>query len=137
MNLVILSVGSNIDPLQNVSKAAGILAGMKCLISVSSFHRTEPQGFSDQPEFLNGAFYIKTDLTQPVLNQRLKEIEAELGRVRTSNKHGPRTIDLDIVAFNGEIIDPDYHLYPFVRESVDEIFDQIRSKKWKRKIEVA
>ena len=64
-------------------------------------------------------------------------IETELGRKRTANKNGPRTIDLDIVVFNGEIIDQDYYRYPFVKTVVDEIFKQIRRKKWRRKIKIA
>lgn len=136
MNLVILSVGSNIDPLTNVTKAAEILAEINYLISVSRFMKTSPEGNPDQPDFLNGAFYIKTGLDQVSLKDKLKDIEAKLGRTRTSNKNGARTIDLDIVVFNGEVTDPDYERYAFVKKSVDEIFDQIRSKKWKRKIEV-
>jgi len=134
MNQVIVSVGSNMDPLENIGKAADILDGMDFLVSVSRFIRTSPEGFKEQPDFLNGAFYIETSLAEPELKSCLKKIEARLGRIRTENKNGPRTIDLDIVAFNGEIIDPDYHRYPFVKSSTDEIFEQIRSRKWQREI---
>ena len=136
MNLVILSVGSNIDPLANIKKAAVILSGLNCLISVSRFQKTSPEGDPEQPDFLNGAFYVKTSLDQGQLRDKLKEIEAQLGRVRTSNKNSPRTIDLDIVVFNGKIIDPDYDQYIFVKKSVDEIFEQIRRKKWKKEIKI-
>lgn len=136
MNLVILSVGSNIDPLTNVTKAAEMLAEINYLISVSRFMKTSPEGNPDQPDFLNGAFYIKTVLDQISLKDKLKDIETKLGRIRTSDKNGPRTIDLDIVAFNGKVTDPDYERYVFVKKSVDEIFNQIRSEKWKRKIEI-
>jgi len=134
MNQVIVSVGSNMDPLENIGKAADILDGMDFLVSVSRFIRTSPEGFKEQPDFLNGAFYIETSLAEPELKSLLKEIEGRLGRIRTENKNGPRTIDLDIVVFNGEIIDPDYHRYPFVKSSTDEIFEQIRSRKWQREI---
>lgn len=137
MNLVILSVGSNIDPLDNIKKAADILADLDCLVSVSEFIKTSPVGYPDQPEFLNGAFYIRTSLAKTELKNRLMTIETELGRKRTANKNGPRTIDLDIVVFNGEIIDQDYYRYPFVKTVVDEIFKQIRRKKWRRKIKIA
>ena len=136
MNLVILSVGSNIDPLENIGAAAEMLSETDCLISVSRFLKTSPEGYPHQPDFLNGAFYIKTELDQFSLKNKLKDIEAKLGRIRTSNKDGPRAIDLDIVVFNGVVTDPDYDRYTFVKNSVDEIFDQIRSNKWKRTIEV-
>jgi 2-amino-4-hydroxy-6-hydroxymethyldihydropteridine diphosphokinase len=136
MNLVILSVGSNMNPLTNIKKAAEMLSEINCLISVSQFIKTSPEGNPDQPDFLNGAFYIRTRLGRSSLKDKLKEIESKLGRIRTSDKNGPRTIDLDIVVFNGEVIDPDYDRYTFVKKSVDEIFKQIRSKEWKRMIKV-
>lgn len=134
MNLVILSVGSNIDPLANIRKAAETLTRLNCLISVSGFRETRPEGDQDQPDFLNGAFYVKTSLDHGQLRDKLREIESQLGRVRNLNKNSPRTIDLDIVVFNGKIIDPDYERYIFVKKSVDEIFEQIRRKKWKKEI---
>lgn len=136
MNLAIVSVGSNIEPLENIIRSAKTLDEMDCLVSVSSFRKTSPQGMPEQPDFLNGAFYVRTSMNQADLRSRLKEIESSLGRIRTENKNAPRTIDLDIVAFNGEIIDSDYYRYPFVKEAVDEIFSQIRSKQWKKTIKV-
>ena len=137
MNLAIISVGSNIEPLENIVQASKALAEMGWLVSVSAFRRTKPEGMTAQPDFLNGAFYIRTPLNQSDLESRLKEMESYQGRVRTSNRNAPRSIDLDIVAFNGEIIDSDYYRYPFVKEAVDEIFSQIRSKQWKKTIRVA
>jgi len=136
MNLAIISVGSNIEPLENIVQAAKSLAEIGWLVSVSAFQRTKPEGMTDQPDFLNGAFYIRTPLNQADLESRLKKMESSQGRVRTSNKDSPRTIDLDIVAFNGEIIDSDYYRYPFVKEAVDEIISQIRSKQWKKTVRV-
>ena len=59
------------------------------------------------------------------LKDYLKNMEKILGRVRTENKNGPRTIDLDIVVFNNKIIDNDFYKYDFVRNSVLELTPNI------------
>jgi 2-amino-4-hydroxy-6-hydroxymethyldihydropteridine diphosphokinase len=51
----------------------------------------------------------------------LRLMEDRLGRVRTANKFGPRTIDLDIVVWNGEIVNADYSERDFVRDAVREL----------------
>lgn len=127
MNNVIISVGSNIDPEKHVFKARQILAKDQKLIDESKFIKTSPRGFLDQGEFLNGAFFISTNLDARHLKQYLKSIEHNLGRIRTSNKNGPRTIDLDIVVFNNQIVDQDYFQYDFVKFAVDEIRSRNRS----------
>lgn len=55
------------------------------------------------------------------MKAHLKKIETQLGRVRTNNKNGPRTIDLDIVKIDGNIVDDGYYKYGFVKKSVDEL----------------
>lgn len=65
----------------------------------SSLYRTAPVGVLDQPEFLNQVIAIATRLTPHALLHALLQIERELGRVR-EKKWGPRTIDLDILAFD-------------------------------------
>lgn len=65
----------------------------------SSLYRTAPVGVLDQPEFLNQVIEIATRLTPQALLHTLLQIERELGRVR-DKKWGPRTIDLDILAFD-------------------------------------
>ena len=50
-----------------------------------------------------------------------KKIEDKMGRDRTAPKFGPRNIDLDIVVWNGEIVDDDYYTRDFLQKSVREI----------------
>lgn len=123
MNSAVISVGSNIEPEKNVERAREIISSQERLVSVSRFVKTRPVGLKDQPDFLNGAFLIETEKDADELRASLKAIEKRLGRKRTSEKYGPRTIDLDIVVFNGEVIDGDYFNYNFVRDSVDELFN--------------
>jgi len=59
------------------------------------------------------------------LKRRLREIESGLGRVRTANKNGPRTIDLDILVWNGEVVDADVYERGFLRDSIIELLPGI------------
>ncbi len=55
------------------------------------------------------------------MKTRLREIESGLGRVRTGNKNGPRTIDLDILVWNGEVVDDDVYEREFLKTSIREL----------------
>jgi 2-amino-4-hydroxy-6-hydroxymethyldihydropteridine diphosphokinase len=64
----------------------------------SSAYETEPQGdLLDQPDFLNAAVAIETELGPEDLLDACKAIERELGRAAGGVRHGPRAIDLDLL----------------------------------------
>ncbi len=121
LNLVIVGVGSNIDPHKNIRKAKELISKEYIIVKSSRFIKTKPIGYEDQPDFLNGGWLIKTDLTQGLFKQFLKGIEDKLGRIRTENKYGPRTIDLDIVLWNGVVLDNDYYDRGFLKSIVKEL----------------
>jgi dihydroneopterin aldolase/2-amino-4-hydroxy-6-hydroxymethyldihydropteridine diphosphokinase len=103
VNQVFVSLGSNIDAGQNLREAVKRLASRCHLLGVSPVYETQPVGKTDQPNFLNAAALIETDLPAMELKSEvLSAIEAELGRVRTADKNAPRTIDLDISLFDDE-----------------------------------
>ena len=68
--------------------------------AASHLYRTKPWGDADQDDFLNACIRIATALEPLPLLAELKRIEARLKR-RKTRRWGPRTIDLDIVAFEG------------------------------------
>jgi dihydroneopterin aldolase/2-amino-4-hydroxy-6-hydroxymethyldihydropteridine diphosphokinase len=104
-NWVYISLGSNIEPERNLPEAVRRLARHCHLLAVSPVYETQPVGTTEQPNFLNAAVLIETDLTASDLKTRvLQGIEQELGRVRTADKFAPRTIDLDISLFNSEVL---------------------------------
>jgi dihydroneopterin aldolase/2-amino-4-hydroxy-6-hydroxymethyldihydropteridine diphosphokinase len=106
VNRAFISLGSNIDPEHNLQGAVQRLANRTRLLAVSRVYQTKPVGKTDQPDFLNAAVLVETELTARELkSQVLGAIEAELGRVRTEDKNAPRTIDLDISLFNDEILE--------------------------------
>lgn len=117
----IIGIGSNINPEQNIAAALSFLRQEHKLVSVSSLIKTSPIGIADQPDFMNGAAKVLTVMEITDFKSYLKDIEDRLKRDRTVPKYGPRTIDLDIVIWDGEIIDPDYYSRDFLRVAVDEI----------------
>jgi 2-amino-4-hydroxy-6-hydroxymethyldihydropteridine diphosphokinase len=71
------------------------------VVAVSGFRETEPVGDVDQPPFVNAACALETELAPRELLDRLLAIERELGRRRDGPRFGPRTIDLDLLLYNG------------------------------------
>jgi 2-amino-4-hydroxy-6-hydroxymethyldihydropteridine diphosphokinase len=118
---VIISVGSNIDPETNIARMIELLGQEVEITGLSPMVKTKPIGIVNQPEFTNGALKLKTILERQELKNLLRKIEDQLGRDRNLPKFGPRTIDLDIVVWNGEIIDQDYYTRNFLRTAVDAL----------------
>ena len=113
-----IGLGANLgDPQKAIQSALRLLVSKSdtSVTAVSSFYRTAPVGFDDQPDFLNGVARVKTSLGSGVLLERLLEIEAEIGRIRTSERFGPRVIDLDLLLFGDQIIDSDVLSVPHPR----------------------
>ena len=117
----IIGIGSNIEPELNIASALFFLRQEQEFVSVSSLIKTSPIGIPDQPDFLNGAAKILTTMEIADFKSYLKDIEDRLKRDRTVPKFGPRTIDLDIVIWEDEIIDPDYYNRDFLKQVVDEV----------------
>ena len=96
---VVVALGSNVgDSLSYLRQATQVLGGVLSNLKVSPIYRTAPMYVQDQPPFLNAAVsgtYAEGPLQ---LLQKLKKIEAEIGR-QTRARYGPREIDLDLVAF--------------------------------------
>lgn len=100
-----LVLGSNIEPEKNLRLALEKLARECDLLAVSQAWETLAEG-SPGPNFLNAAALIGTNHSAVDLKFKiLRKIEAELGRVRSADKNAPRTIDLDILIFDGEILE--------------------------------
>ncbi len=122
-NICIIGIGSNIEAEENIRTMLGILKTRVEVLKVSAMLKTKPVGIIDQADFTNGAVKIKTELEQEELKQLLKSIEDEMGRDRSQSKYGPRCIDLDIVVWNGRIVDEDYYTRDFLQKNVKEIID--------------
>ena len=128
-----LSLGANLGDkrkqLRQAIELISLLDGVD-LLSVSHFYETAPWGIENQPNFINAAVKIKTDLKPIKLLNAIQGIERKLGRIR--NEHwGARTIDIDILIIDDMIIDSKRlqvpHLFMFERDFVmvplSDIFD--------------
>jgi 2-amino-4-hydroxy-6-hydroxymethyldihydropteridine diphosphokinase len=105
MNQAILLLGSNIDPLENLPSAIEKLRESCQVASISPAWETQAVG-SLGPNFLNAAVQVLTEMDQDLFKvQVLRSIEAGLGRIRTINKNDPRTIDIDIITWNHQVVD--------------------------------
>jgi 2-amino-4-hydroxy-6-hydroxymethyldihydropteridine diphosphokinase len=95
-----LGLGSNVgDREEHLRAALGLLRERGLEVeAVSSTYETEPVGeVLDQPDFLNAAARIKTDLDPEALLDLCKEIEAERGRALDAPRHSPRPLDVDLL----------------------------------------
>jgi 2-amino-4-hydroxy-6-hydroxymethyldihydropteridine diphosphokinase len=105
MNEAYLLMGGNVgERLIYLEKAAKALEN-SCgnILKTSHVYETEAWGSGTRESFLNQALVLETPMKAAELMQALLDIEEKLGRIRTE-KYGPRTIDLDILLFNNEII---------------------------------
>jgi len=106
MNHTFLLLGSNDGDryfwinqgIELIEKQCGIL------VCKSSLYKTAAWGLENQPSFINLAVELKTNLTDSELLQQIHNIEQKLGRQRFV-KWGQRTLDIDILFYNNEIID--------------------------------
>jgi 2-amino-4-hydroxy-6-hydroxymethyldihydropteridine diphosphokinase len=75
------------------------------VVRVSTLRETDPVGYVDQPQFLNGVVELETELPARGLLTRLLAIERKLGRTRGDGPPlGPRTIDLDLLLYGEDTI---------------------------------
>ena len=100
MTVGYLGLGSNVgDRIANLRAARDALGRHGVTVTASSSaYETEPQGeVLDQPDFLNAAVRIDTDLWPEELLDACKAVERELGREIGGPRHGPRAIDIDLL----------------------------------------
>lgn len=103
------------------------------IMHVSSIYESEPVGTVQQPLFLNAVIKASTDFSAAKLLEFLQSVETRLGRIR-DQVWGPRTIDIDILLYNGLILDqpdliiphPRLHQRAFVLVPLCEIDPSIR-----------
>ncbi len=122
-----LLLGSNIEPEKNLPRAVDLLRQQVSLLRTSSVWQTPPVGHPG-PDFLNMAVLVTTSLSAKDLKESvLRPLEASLGRVRSADKNAPRTIDLDIILFDGQLMDAGLYTYAHRAVPVAELLPDLRS----------
>lgn len=137
MSIAFVGIGTNMgDRLSNIKKAIealNLLPNTK-IESVSNIYETEPWGFKEQDNFLNGVIKLNTKLSPTALLGGLLGIEAAMGRVRRI-KNGPRILDLDLLIYDNVtlntpelilphpfILEREFVLKPLIELNDDEIY---------------
>lgn len=102
-----LHLGTNKgDKQKNLSQAIKAVRALGTVDLISSVYETEPWGNTDQDVFYNIACELRTDLKPMALLDAISKIEDDMGRIRTE-KWGSRVIDIDIIAYENQVIDTD------------------------------
>jgi 2-amino-4-hydroxy-6-hydroxymethyldihydropteridine diphosphokinase len=130
MNQLVILLGCNLGnceitfhkAIESIENELG-----KCALK-SSFYKTKAWGNENQNDFLNQCLIIETAFSAAICLEKILKIEESLGRKR-EEKWGPRTIDIDILFFNSEIVDkpnlqiphPYLHLRRFTLEPLHEL----------------
>jgi 2-amino-4-hydroxy-6-hydroxymethyldihydropteridine diphosphokinase len=114
MAIAYISIGSNINPAENVLESLRLLAQQVRIVNISTVYLTEAIDRPEQPKYYNTVIAIETQQSPADLKYNiLRPIETQLGRKRTEDKSAPRPIDLDILIYedyvisNPELVIPD------------------------------
>jgi len=102
---VFIGLGSNLsNPIKQVLSAIDALKSLEssALICTSSLYKTAPMGPQDQPNYINAVAKIETQLSPLVLLRKLQSIESQHARTRDTGRWGARTLDLDILHYEGQ-----------------------------------
>lgn len=122
---VCICLGSNIEPIRNIREALEILGRHVLIIRQASIWESPPYQ-SRGANFLNTAVWVQTSLNETRLKDLvLRNIESELGRARTADKYAPRTIDLDIVTYDDQVLDDDLWSLAFMAIPISEIHPEL------------
>jgi 2-amino-4-hydroxy-6-hydroxymethyldihydropteridine diphosphokinase len=124
-----LLLGSNIQAAQNLARGVNLLGQKVKVVRLSSIWETPSVGTAG-PDFLNMAMLITTFLEAGKLKEQvLQPLEAQLGRVRNADKNAPRPIDIDIILFDGRLLDPNLFRYAHRAVPVAELLPDYQSER--------
>lgn len=106
-DIAYIGLGSNLgESLDTFDRAIDAIDNLKycAVINRSSNYASKPMGPQDQPDYVNAVIAVETQLSPHDLLHGLQQIELSHGRVRKSERWGPRTLDLDILLFGDQTI---------------------------------
>ncbi|MEK6191363.1 MAG: 2-amino-4-hydroxy-6-hydroxymethyldihydropteridine diphosphokinase [Chloroflexota bacterium] len=101
-----VGLGGNLArSLEAFANAVVSMTAVAQVRGVSSLYRSAPRERENQPDFINAALVLETELTPRPLLAELKAIERRIGRDPFGERYGPRVIDLDLLAIDDLCID--------------------------------
>lgn len=130
------------------------------LVQLSPIYETEPWGFEHEQNFLNQVVVLESDFAPLLVLDLCQDIEKKMGRVRKKNRYSERTIDIDILFYEDQIINSERleiphprmkerkfalcplkdvaedFIHPVFQKSIAELFDECKDdseiKKYKK-----
>lgn len=131
MTRVYVSIGSNIEPESQLRFSLAALRQHFSDLIVSPVYRSKAMGF-DGPDFLNMVVAFNTDISAEQVHDKLNSIERESGRNKTGIQLISRTLDLDMLLYDNQIIDAlhiprdEIERYAFVLKPLCDIAPDLR-----------
>jgi 2-amino-4-hydroxy-6-hydroxymethyldihydropteridine diphosphokinase len=117
LNEVFLLLGSNIEPRLNYLEEAIQNIGLTIgdIITKSSVYTSKPMGFVSDQQFLNQVIVVSSSLSRDLVLSTSLEIEKKMGRTRNNDGYSSRTIDIDLLYYNKDIMESPYLTIPHPR----------------------
>ena len=117
MSMLFLLLGGNMGDKQAVFSLAGKMAEARVgkLVNKSAIYETEPWGFDSKDLFWNQVLQLETTLAPDEVLKETQKIEHELGRTRHDKQYSSRIIDLDLLFYDGLIVNTDNLQIPHPR----------------------
>jgi len=119
--VILIGIGGNLEsarfgpPRDTLSAALAALTAERIrILTRSGWYRTEPVPQSDQPWFVNAVVSLATELSAKDLLTVLQTTERHFGRIR-GEPNGPRILDLDILDYQGEVMNATSLVLPHPR----------------------
>ena len=119
--MILIGIGGNLEsarygpPRDTLSAALAALTAERIrILTRSGWYRTEPVPQSDQPWFVNAVVSLATELSAKDLLTVLQTTERHFGRIR-GEPNGPRILDLDILDYQGEVMNATSLVLPHPR----------------------
>lgn len=124
MNTFIISMGSNENRTENMSRCRCLLSTDYPNVVFSEMINTEPYGEIYHSDFYNQLALINSEDNELIVAEKLKRIESEIGRQSEEKSKGIIKIDVDLLVVNGKIIKSE----DFERPYMSPLFDNLNKK---------
>lgn len=122
-NQIIIALGSNTNPRQNMERASSAIELLLPDIRWSEAVFTAPEACSNPALFLNLVGIAHTSLPVADLIRHFKQIERALGRVPENKHQGIIPIDIDLLQWNSELLKPDDMQRGYIKEGIRQLLN--------------
>lgn len=122
MHVFYLGIGSNLGDRQaNILAALQRLRTRTKIAAVSSFYESPAADGAEGPPYLNVAAAVYSELDTQAFDRFARDVELAVGRARGSAKHSPRPIDIDLLFYDGALVQPNLQGRPYNLAPLAEI----------------